>query len=86
MQKEECCLLVPLFPGGVGDPKDFNEYKMMKSHGIRYDEILLGMLDEISAPGPSGSRIDQCTRASYFPGLGKRLLLRRKRLEGTLWH
>ncbi len=39
-------VLAPLFPGGVGDPNDLNNYKTLLYRGVRFDLILLGMLEE----------------------------------------
>jgi len=47
-EREQCIILVPLFPVGVTTPLDVDEYKRMEHGGVRYDEILLGMVDEVS--------------------------------------
>lgn len=39
-------LLVPLFPAGIGMPWDLHAYKALDAFGVRYDSILLSMLDE----------------------------------------
>jgi dienelactone hydrolase len=39
-------ILAPLFPGAIGDPNDLNNYKLLAYNGIRFDELLLAMLDE----------------------------------------
>jgi pimeloyl-ACP methyl ester carboxylesterase len=40
-------LVCPLFPAGLIDPWDVDNYKLLRFHGLRYDLILLGMLEEI---------------------------------------
>lgn len=39
-------VLAPLFPAAIDDPNDVHNYKSLLYRGIRFDEILLGMLDE----------------------------------------
>lgn len=39
-------LLLPLFPAGIGAPFDLHGYKYLDAHGVRYDSVLLAMLDE----------------------------------------
>jgi hypothetical protein len=41
-------VLAPLFPGGVANPNDMVNYAMVERDGMRFDLILLDMLDEIS--------------------------------------
>ncbi|KEF60536.1 uncharacterized protein A1O9_02097 [Exophiala aquamarina CBS 119918] len=46
-------VLAPLFPAGVGgDPNDSHNYKGLAYGGIRYDLVLLAMLDEVSSRWP----------------------------------
>ncbi|MCY3864679.1 MAG: alpha/beta hydrolase [Chloroflexi bacterium] len=40
-------LLCPLFPAGLIDPHDVENYKLLRFHNIRFDQVLLGMLDEV---------------------------------------
>ena len=42
-----CALLAPLFPAGIGDPNDLDTYKVIEQGGVRYDEVLLGMVTEV---------------------------------------
>jgi poly(3-hydroxybutyrate) depolymerase len=39
-------VLAPLFPGGIDDPNDLHNYKVIDYHGIRFDRVLLGMVGE----------------------------------------
>ena len=39
-------VLAPLFPGGIDDPNDLHNYKLIEYRGIRFDEVLLAMVDE----------------------------------------
>ncbi|WP_010140204.1 hydrolase [Oceanicola sp. S124] len=47
-EAHQCALLAPLFPCGINGPDDFNNYKLLRHGGIAYDEILLGMIDELA--------------------------------------
>jgi poly(3-hydroxybutyrate) depolymerase len=40
-------ILAPLFPAGVIDREDIHNYKFIKFHDIRFDLILLDMIDEV---------------------------------------
>lgn len=40
-------LICPLFPAGLIDPQDVENYKLLRYRDIRFDRILLGMVDEI---------------------------------------
>lgn len=46
--RNQVLLVCPLFPAGLIEPGDVDNYKLLRFHEIRYDQILLGMLDEIS--------------------------------------
>lgn len=41
-------VLLPLFPNGIIEPGEPNNYKEIKFHDIRYDLVLLAMIDEIA--------------------------------------
>jgi hypothetical protein len=43
-----CVVLAPLFPAGIIDPHDQHNYKRIKYKDIRYDHILLAIVEEIS--------------------------------------
>ncbi|KAK9326706.1 Alpha/Beta hydrolase protein [Lipomyces starkeyi] len=45
-------VLAPLFPAGIDDPNDMQNYKMLLYQGIRYDLILLSIIDEVAARWP----------------------------------
>jgi poly(3-hydroxybutyrate) depolymerase len=50
-------VLAPLFPAGIEDPDDVHNFKFLKYRGIRFDEVLLAMVDEVAARYPvDGSR------------------------------
>ncbi len=44
----DCIILAPLFPAGIVKPGDLSGYKLIGSHGIRYDHVLLSMVDEVA--------------------------------------
>ena len=46
--RNQVLLVCPLFPAGLMDPWDVENYKLLRFHEIRYDLVLLGMLEEIS--------------------------------------
>lgn len=48
-EREQCAILAPLFPCGIIEPGELNNYKFIEFHGIRYDHVLLAMIDEISS-------------------------------------
>ena len=39
-------LLAPNFPAGLFEPMELNSYKLLSCDGLRYDNILLSMIDE----------------------------------------
>ncbi|NEU30492.1 alpha/beta hydrolase [bacterium LRH843] len=45
-------ILAPLFPAGIIDPNDRDNYKFIKYHDIRFDHVLLAMIDEVAALYP----------------------------------
>ena len=47
-EANQCVLLAPLFPCGIEEPGDTHNYKRILYRGIRYDEILLAMIDEVA--------------------------------------
>jgi poly(3-hydroxybutyrate) depolymerase len=42
-------VLAPLFPAGIGSPHDLDDYKYLHSGGVRYDEVLMAMVDEVAS-------------------------------------
>lgn len=47
-----CAILAPLFPQGIIDPDEHDNYKKLKYKDIRFDLILLGMMDEVRQRWP----------------------------------
>jgi poly(3-hydroxybutyrate) depolymerase len=45
-ERHRVAVLAPLFPGGIDDPNDLHNYKLIEYRGIRFDRVLLGMIDE----------------------------------------
>jgi poly(3-hydroxybutyrate) depolymerase len=45
-------VLAPLFPAGIIDPADLHNYKFIDYQGIRYDQALLAMVDEVAERYP----------------------------------
>lgn len=56
--ENKVALMAPMFPGGLIDREDFNSYKLLSCDGIRYDQILLSMVEDMQKryPGVDGSR------------------------------
>lgn len=48
-EENQCALLAPLFPCGIGGPDDFNNYKHLRHGGVAYDEVLLSMIEEVAS-------------------------------------
>lgn len=44
-----CIILAPLFPVGLVVPGDLTNYKRIEFHGMRFDLILLSMVEEVRA-------------------------------------
>ncbi len=56
---DQVALLAPLLPAGLIDEDDFNHYKLISYKGIRYDYILIQMINEmvLRYPGLDGRRV-----------------------------
>jgi pimeloyl-ACP methyl ester carboxylesterase len=48
-EREQAILLCPLFPANICFPGDLSSYKLLKAEGLRYDVVLLGVVDEMAA-------------------------------------
>ncbi|KAJ7282075.1 poly hydrolase [Mycena rebaudengoi] len=48
-ESHRCIVLCPLFPAGIIDPMDVNNYKTLLYHDIRFDLVLLSMIDQAAA-------------------------------------
>lgn len=48
-EANDCIVMAPLFPVGIIEPDELANYKRIEFHGIRYDLILLSMVDEVAA-------------------------------------
>jgi predicted esterase len=47
-EENRVLLVAPLFPGGIIEPNSNFNYQFIKFHDIRFDQILLAMVDEIA--------------------------------------
>jgi predicted peptidase len=45
----DCIVLAPLFPAGIIEEGELSNYKLLKFHDIRFDLVLLSMVDEVKA-------------------------------------
>ena len=48
-EKNRCLILAPLFPAGLIEPNDVDNYKHLVFHDIRFDVVLLHMINEVSS-------------------------------------
>jgi poly(3-hydroxybutyrate) depolymerase len=48
-ERHGCVVLAPLFPAGVGDPEDLHNFKFLSYRDIRFDRVLLDIVDEVAA-------------------------------------
>lgn len=48
-EAQQCIVLAPLFPAGVIEPGELSSYKFIAFHDIRFDHLLLAMIDEVAA-------------------------------------
>ena len=46
-EERNLVIMAPLFPVGIDGPDDLDGYKSIENAGVRYDQVLFGMLDEI---------------------------------------
>jgi pimeloyl-ACP methyl ester carboxylesterase len=51
-EQERVVVLAPLFPAGITDPDDLHSFKFLSAEGIRYDLVVLGMVDEVARRAP----------------------------------
>jgi poly(3-hydroxybutyrate) depolymerase len=68
-------IVTPLFPAAIGHDDDLDNYKTLEYNGIRFDLILLGMLDEISARWNADTRRVILTGHSGGAQFAQRFLL-----------
>lgn len=47
-ESSRCIILAPLFPCGIIEPGEMDNYKFIKFHDIRFDRVLLDMVDEVA--------------------------------------
>lgn len=47
-EQHECVILAPLFPCGIYEPNEIHNYKFITWHDIRFDHVLLAMVDEVA--------------------------------------
>jgi predicted peptidase len=48
-EEHGCIVLAPLFPAGIIEPEDLNNYKRIRFHDIRFDHVLLDMIEQVGA-------------------------------------
>lgn len=45
--RHDLIVVTPLFPAGIDDPDDVHNYKTIDAHGIRFDLVLLEILEQV---------------------------------------
>jgi dienelactone hydrolase len=50
--EQRVVVLAPLFPAGIIDPDDLHNFKFLEYRGIRFDLVLLAMIEEVSRRVP----------------------------------
>ncbi|GAA2848494.1 hypothetical protein GCM10010517_05740 [Streptosporangium fragile] len=48
-EAHDCIVLAPLFPAGIARRDELHDYKFIDYGGIRFDRVLLSMVDEVAA-------------------------------------
>jgi poly(3-hydroxybutyrate) depolymerase len=48
-EEHECVVVAPLFPAGIVEEGDLHGFKRILQHGIRYDNALLDIVDQVQA-------------------------------------
>lgn len=48
-ETHRCLVVAPLFAAGIGEPFELNNYKFLEHAGIRFDLLLLAMVEEVAA-------------------------------------
>ncbi|QUH02006.1 alpha/beta hydrolase [Saccharopolyspora erythraea] len=61
-EEHGCVVLAPLFPAGIDDPDDLHNFKFIRYGDIRFDLVLLAMVDEV------GERFNVHTRRFLLHG------------------
>jgi pimeloyl-ACP methyl ester carboxylesterase len=60
--EHRCVILTPLFPAGIVEPGELHSFKFLEYQGIRFDEELLHIVDEV------GERFNTQTDRFYLHG------------------
>lgn len=47
-EANDAIVVAPLFPAGIDEPGELANYKFIEFRGIRYDQVLLGIIDEVA--------------------------------------
>lgn len=51
-EEQRCVVLAPLFPAGIIDQDDLHNFKFIAYRDIRFDHVLLGIVDEVAEKFP----------------------------------
>ncbi|PXY18816.1 alpha/beta fold hydrolase [Prauserella muralis] len=46
-EQHNVIVVTPLFPAGIDDPDDVHDYKLIEAHGIRFDLVVLDILEQV---------------------------------------
>ncbi|MFI7609931.1 hypothetical protein ACIBP6_01680 [Nonomuraea terrae] len=55
-EEQRVVVLAPYFPAGIIDPDDLHNFKYLEYRGIRFDLVLLAMVDEVARRVPIDTR------------------------------
>jgi poly(3-hydroxybutyrate) depolymerase len=47
-ERHHAVIVAPLFPAGITGPDDLDSYKMIEDGGVRFDQVLFDLLDEVA--------------------------------------
>lgn len=47
-EQHRCIVIAPLFPAGIEQPGELSNYKLLKFREMRFDLLLLGIVDEVA--------------------------------------
>ncbi|MFF1607583.1 alpha/beta hydrolase [Amycolatopsis sp. NPDC058278] len=64
--RHDLIVVAPLFPVGIDDPDDVDNYKTLDAHGIRFDLVLLEILEQVRVRW--NARVDKVLLSGHSGG------------------
>jgi len=84
-ERHHAVIITPLFPAGITGADDLDGYKAIEDHGIRYDQVLFDLLDEVAARwGLDAGRFYLAGHSGGGQYANRMLLLHPARLAGVV--